>query len=253
MLELTGRSIAEQIAIGQLHFYRREPPVLAPRSQRGPQEELERFQQGQRQAVLQLAALYDRAFAEVGEETASIFAIHAMLLEDEDLVRTITDMIQREGATAEYAVKAAGDALAAAFGAMDSPYMRARSVDMRDISRRMLRALLGRRPKAPLTRPGTILVCEEFFPSEVMELDRRWLVGLAAMRGNVDSHTAHLLRAYHIPGMIELDLSPDLEWEGQIGLMDGFDNKLYLDPDRELMEKLRLRYQERGCPVGCGT
>ena len=32
-----------------------------------------------------------------------------------------------------------------------------------------------------------------------------------------------------------------------------FDNKLYLDPDRELMEKLRLRYQERGCPVGCGT
>ena len=158
MLELAGRSIAEQIAIGQLHFYRREPPVLAPRSQRGPQEELERFQQGQRQAVLQLAALYDRAFAEVGEETASIFAIHAMLLEDEDLVRTITDMIQREGATAEYAVKAAGDALAAAFGAMDSPYMRARSVDMRDISRRMLRALLGRRPKAPLTRPGTILV-----------------------------------------------------------------------------------------------
>lgn len=108
MLELAGRSIAEQIAIGQLHFYRREPPVLAPRSQRGPQEELERFQQGQRQAVLQLAALYDRAFAEVGEETASIFAIHAMLLEDEDLVRTITDMIQREGATAEYAVKAAG-------------------------------------------------------------------------------------------------------------------------------------------------
>lgn len=41
-----------------------------------------------------------------------------------------------------------------------------------------------------------------------MELDRRWLVGLAAIRGNEDSHTAHLLRAYHIPGMIELDLSP---------------------------------------------
>lgn len=57
-------------------------------------------------------------------------------------------------------------------------------------------------------------------------------------------------RAYHIPGMIELDLSPDLEWEGQIGLMDGFDNKLYLDPDRELMEKLRLRYQGAGLPRG---
>ena len=123
MLELTGRSIAEQIAIGHLRFYRREPPVLDPCSQRSPQEELERFHQGQRQSVLQLAALYDRAFAEVGEETASIFAIHAMLLEDEDFVRTITDMIQREGATAEYAVKAAGDALAAAFGAMDSPYI----------------------------------------------------------------------------------------------------------------------------------
>ena len=72
------------------------------------------------------------------------------------------------------------------------------------------------------------------------------------MRGNVDSHTAHLLRAYHIPGMIELDLSPDLEWEGQIGLMDGFDNKLYLDPDRELMEKLRLRYQGGAAPWAAG-
>lgn len=74
MLELAGRSIAEQIAIGQLHFYRREPPVLAPRSQRGPQEELERFQQGQRQAVLRWLPSTSRAFAEVGEETASIFA-----------------------------------------------------------------------------------------------------------------------------------------------------------------------------------
>lgn len=113
--------------------------MLAPRSQRGPQEELERFQQGQRQAVLQLAALYDRAFAEVGEETASIFAIHAMLLEDEDLVRTITDMIQREGPRAEYAVKAAGDAPGRRLWSDGQPLYAARSVDMQDISRRMLR------------------------------------------------------------------------------------------------------------------
>ncbi len=236
-----------QIAFGRLRFFQRNIPDVAECSQLSWEEEQRRFLAAQHQAVLELAALYDRASHQVGEGTAAIFAIHAMLLEDEDLVRSIQTVIRDRQATAEYAVRAVGQSFAASFAAMDSPYMRARAVDIRDISRRVMIRLLGRRPQNPLREGPAILVADEFLPSEVMDLDHRRLLGLIARRGSVDSHTSMLLRAYGIPAMNEVALEP--EWDGHLALMDVFEHRLYLDPDREVTEMLRSRYQAGGKPV----
>lgn len=244
-----GKAIQDQIAYGRLRFFQRSSPELAKYSQLEQAEEEKRFRRAQHQAVLQLAALYDRAYRQVGEGIASVFAIHAMLLEDEDYVENIRSLIWDQGTTAEYAVQSVGTAFGAAFAGMESPYMRARAADIRDISRRVLYILLDRKPPAPRGEGPAILVADEFLPSEVMELDRRRLLGLVARKGSVDSHTAILLRAYHIPAIAEVELSP--EWDGHLALLDGFDHRLYLDPDQETVEQLRLRYQAGGKPTEC--
>lgn len=66
-----------------------------------------------------------------------------MLLEDHDYVETVRGLINGQSVTAEYAVQMAEISFSAAFAAMDNPYMRARAVDIRDISQRVLRALMG--------------------------------------------------------------------------------------------------------------
>ena len=172
-----------------------------------------------------------------------------MLLKDGDFTGTVHTLIRDEGVTAEYAVQRAGSYFAAVFSAMDSPYMQARATDFRDISRRVIRALMGGWP-APSLREPAILVADEFLPSEVLAFKHK-LLGLIARKESLDSHTSMLLRAYHIPAMVDMDL--DEAWEGHPALMDGHQGRVYLDPEQALMEALRERYQAGGRPELCAV
>ena len=235
-----GKSILGQLVLGRLQFFSRAIPQLTCQSQLGSSAEEARFQRAQQEAILELADFYDQAAEEVGEKTASIFAIHAMLLEDDDFTQSVQAMIRTQGVTAEYAVRSVSERLERAFSDMDSPYMRARAKDFLDISRRVIRLLLGMPTVDPLRNRTAILVVDEILPSELMELDRHHLLGLIARRGSVYSHAAQLLRAYHIPAMAEVGLGE--HWEEHMALLDGYAQRLYLDPDQDLIDRLRRRY-----------
>ena len=235
---LTGQSILDQVAFGPLRVYRRQPFQLTPLSQRSSEEEVQRFQTAQHRAVLQLADLYDQAALMVGPQAASIFAIHAMLLEDASFVDSILSIIQTQYSTAEYAVQVAGTSFSAAFAALDNPYMAARGADLRDISNRVIRLLLGQKTPDPLGNRPAILVSDELLPSEVLALDRKKLLGLVTWHGSVDSHTAMLLRLLNIPGLAQAKVSQ--ECDGHQGILDGFSQHLYLDPDQKLITEMGL-------------
>ena len=172
-------------------------------------------------------------------------ASHALMLDDDDYVDTIRNLIQGQDLPAERAVQLAEDQFAATFSSMDSPYMQARAADIRDISQRVIRNLSGCRLELTMSRPG-ILVTDSFLPSEVMEFDRKRLLGLISWKGSLDSHTSMLMRAYHIPAIVEVDITP--KWEGHLALMDGYTGSVYIDPKREQLEQLREQYQANGRP-----
>lgn len=244
---LSGKAIMDQIVAGRLCFYRRPAPKIQLYTQRDWRNEVNRFRQAQQTAILELNTLYHRALNQVGEGVASIFLIHGMLLEDHDYMETVRTIIQGQSTTAEYAVQMAEVSFSAAFSAMESPYMRARAVDIRDISRRVLRALMGGRQELLMDEPA-ILVSDEYLPSEVMDLDQRRLLGLITRKGSLDSHTAMLVRAYHIPAIVEVDLA--YKQEGHLALMDGYAGRVYVDPEPEILNELRELYQANGRPKG---
>ena len=236
MQTVKGKSVLDQAVVGKLKFCQLAPPRPQPLPALHPREEATRFAQAQRLAVLDLAALYDRASQQIGEETASIFAIHAMLLEDNDFEQSVHRIIREEETCAEWAAWKTGSRLASTFTTMDNLYMRARAGDIRDITYRVIWHLRGERMENPLDDEPTILVADEFLPSEVIELDRSRVVGILARKGSVDSHTALLLRACRIPAMAEVDL--DECWDGHTALLDGTNHQLYLDPDPETLRRL---------------
>jgi len=245
MQVLTGKAIMEQIVAGRLCFYRRPAPQIQLYTLGGCRQEINRFHQAQQTAILELNTLYHRALHQVGEAVASIFLIHGMLLEDHDYVETVRGLIDGQSVTAEYAVQMAEVSFAAAFTAMDSLYMRARAADIRDISQRVLRALMGGRQTLLMDEPA-ILVSDDYLPSEVMDLDQRRLLGLITRKGSLDSHTAMLVRAYHIPAIVEVPLLA--RHEGHLALMDGYTGSVYIDPEQGQLDILRELYQANGRP-----
>ena len=244
---LSGKAIMEQIVAGRLCVYRRPAPQVQLYTLGDWRQEINRFHRAQQLAILELNTLYHRALNQVGEGVASIFLIHGMLLEDHDYVETVRGLINGQGVTAEYAVQMAEISFSAAFSAMDSPYMQARSADIRDISQRVLRALMGGRQTLLMDEPA-ILVSEDFLPSEVMDFDQRRLLGLITRKGSLDSHTAMLVRAYHIPAIVEVDLIP--KGEGHLAVMDVYTGNIYVAPGPEQLHQLRELYQANGRPKG---
>lgn len=240
-----GSAIVKQIAAGPLFFYHRPCLQVAEHSLLTPEEELARFSRAQQQAVTRLESLREQADAQIGPDAAAIFSIHAMLVEDEDLTYAVQDAILHQNATAEWAILSTSRGYAQALADLPDPYMQARAADIRDVARQILAPMMGFRTAVPLQAPS-IVVADQFLPSEILSMGRR-VLGLVSLRGSVNSHTALLLQAYHIPAIIGLELEES--WKGHPALLDGHTGILYLDPDRSLLEELRQRHQTDGAPL----
>jgi len=231
-----GTPIVAKHAIGRLHFLPRDFSQPRQDTRLSREAEWERFLRAQKLGVLELAGLYDRAVREVGESVASIFAIHAMLLEDEELTEMVRRRILDQGTSAEYAVWKTGTDVAASFRDLDDTYMKAREADILDIANRVLCGLSGGSREVEPEEP-VVLVADFLLPSEVMEFNRDGkLAGVISRKGNPDSHTGHLLQAYNICSVVGAELE-DI-WEGHIALLDGCTGEICLDPDGQTVERI---------------
>ena len=235
----TGKSIWDGIAIGRLRWFQKREVQAQSISGLTPEEELERFEQARARAQAQLRSLHESAVGEVGEDNAAIFEIHQMMLEDEDYVDAVKGILDSQGATAEYAVTATGENFAAAFAAMEDPYMQARSADVKDISRRVVNILTGTGAGAVQGDEPAILMADDLTPSETVQMDKSKLLGFITRGGSTNSHTAILARTMGIPALIGVDF--DESWDGQLAILDGYNHCVYVDPAPELLAAMEAK------------
>ena len=238
----TGKSILNGIAIGPLRVYRKAEVRTSQVSGLTPAQEWARFEAACGRAREQLAALYEKALDEVGEDNAAIFEIHRMMLEDEDLLEAVKGIIDTQGTTAEYAAAATGENFSAAFAAMDDEYMRARAADVKDVSRRVVNILAGLEEESPQDSLPVILVADDLTPSETVQLDKTRLLGFITRQGSANSHTAILARTMNIPALIGVDF--DESWDGRTAILDGYSHCVYIDPAQELLAAMEARRRD---------
>ena len=143
MYTIQGKGVSKGVANGPVYFYRRGGGEIVKTAVADAAAEKQRFENARSTAMEQLAALYEKAVAEVGEEGAALFEAHQMMLEDLDYIDGINDMIEGEGVNAEYAVSQVAEQFAAMLAAMDDAYMQARAADVKDISNRVIGILQG--------------------------------------------------------------------------------------------------------------
>ena len=171
-------------------------PEVAETPSGSPEEERRRLAAA-RDAVREDLAAAGRALA--GPE-AEIFDAHRMLLDDAALVTPAEQRIA-DGEAAGVAWRAAAQQAAAAFRALDDPYLRERAVDVEDVARRVLARLAGVSGGAVLRDPGIVLA-GELTPGEAAALDPQRALGLVTARGGATGHAAIVARALGIPAVI---------------------------------------------------
>ncbi|MDR2759399.1 MAG: phosphoenolpyruvate--protein phosphotransferase, partial [Spirochaetaceae bacterium] len=185
-------------------------------------------------------ALYEKTKAEIGEEDANIIDVQRMILEDGDFFEAVEDLIKNESCRAAHAVARAGKQFADFFAGLEDPYMKARSADMADVSRRIVGLLLGRRESFVLHEPS-VVVAEDLSPSETLQLDKALIRAFVTRRGSTNSHTAILARTYKIPSLVQAEIPFDDDMNGKTMAVDGHEGVVYLEPDEETHRRLETR------------
>ena len=244
MVIVTGKSVFGGIKIGKLAFLKKGKQRVERRHVMDTEAEITRFENAKLEAIKQLQDLYQKALKDVGEENASLFEIHEIMLEDLDYNESILHIIRGQEVNAEYAVSTTADNFARMFSTMDDAYMRGRAADIVDISERLVNILSGVKQAGVITDEPVIVAADDLVPSETVQLDKKKVLGFATMYGSVNSHTAILARTMNIPAIIGLGENLKGEYDGAPAIIDGFEGKLYINPDKRTLEIMKQKQAE---------
>lgn len=242
-----GKSVFGGVAIGKISVYQKKEQQVKRVKTDNPDQEMVRYESAKAEGIRQLQGLYDKALKEVGEANAAIFEVHQMMMEDDGYNESVENIIRSQGVNAEYAVATTGDNYAQMFSSMDDDYMRERAADVRDISERILTILNGESSGTVDGDEPKIIVAEDLAPSETVQLDKDKVLSFVTVKGSLNSHTAILARTMAIPALVNTALSLSDELDGKLGIVDGANGILYVDPDVETLEEMKKRQAEDLC------
>lgn len=243
MEHFLGKSIYNGIAIGKILMYSKTKQTVKREKIIEVNQEISRYEDAKKEAVRQLEQLHEKALQQVGEADAFIFEAHAMMLEDEDFNDSVYNMIKSDCVNAEFAVATTGDNFATMFEQMEDEYFRARAVDIKDVSERLITILQGGDLNRNLLVEPVIVVAEDLTPSETVQMDKEKLLAFVTRLGSSNSHTAILARTMNIPALIQVSI--DDAWNGKMAIVDGRDGSIYIDPDEETLSRFQKEKEKQ--------
>lgn len=244
MREYSGKSVYGGIAIGPIKVIKKDNSQVKRIHITDTEAEVNRFVQAKHNSKEQLEKLYEKAVLEVGEANAAIFDIHNMMLDDLDYIESIENVIRTQSVNAEYAVALTGDNFSEMFSAMDDDYMKARASDVKDISERIIRNLAKIEDINSSFDESVIIVADDLAPSETVQLDKEKVLSFVTVHGSSNSHTAILAKTMNIPSVINCPVEIDSDIDGAFGIVDGYNGKLYIEPDESIISAMKKRQQE---------
>ncbi|QSN61532.1 phosphoenolpyruvate--protein phosphotransferase [Caballeronia sp. M1242] len=200
---LAGVCAAPGIAVGKLVRWD-DQEIVPPEQASGPSAAESRALDkaiAQVDADLEVTVRTASQRGAVGE--AGIFAVHRVLLEDPTLVDAARDLISL-GKSAGFAWREAIRAQIALLNNVNDALLAERAADLRDIEKRVLRALGLTNTAARALPEEAVLAAVEFTPSDLASIDRTRVTALVMSRGGATSHAAIIARQIGIPALVAI-------------------------------------------------
>jgi phosphotransferase system enzyme I (PtsI) len=250
-------AVAPGIAEGKvlLHFQEEESIPFRDLIEEELDAEVSRFEGALLATRKELMELQERLSETTGAGDASIFDAHLLVLEDPSLIDEVLKGIRIGKHNAEFAFQSVTHRFAKNLASIDDPYLRERAVDLEDVSRRVIRHLLGKSGQRLTGHDRNhIIVADELTPSDTATLNRDNVAGFITEKGSRTSHTAIMARALGIPAVVGLEKICSNLANGDVVLMDGYSGKVILNPSAATLERYqRLAEEKEHIEEGLGT
>ena len=190
-------------------FCENESPSLPTErtSGRNYENELDRFQAALATVSQRLDEVKTRVAKEIGPAEAEIFTTQQMILQDEQLIKSVLVGLREENLSSEAAVHRTLSAFESRLRAVASDTLRERASDISEVKRRLLEVLGHGTPGFRCSHyvcrrgRGRIVAARELTPRLTVDLDTDHVQGFVTEHGGLTSHAAILARALGIPAV----------------------------------------------------
>lgn len=244
-LQLPGHGASRGSALGRARV--RLPHALEVVEQRiaanAVEKELRRLHDAVDSTRGEMHTLRERLHGALVKEVGEFLDLHALLLDDPELLHGLDELIRAGRYTADYALRLQRDRLAAVFDGMDDPYLKSRMDDLDHVIGR-IHAHLHKRAGGPKGVAGDILISDNVAPSELAQLQAQGVVAIVTAAGSTLSHSAILARSLHMPLVVGANKALQKINDGDVLIVDGASGTIVIEPGPDDLRAYRQRLRE---------
>ncbi|HRZ67476.1 MAG TPA: phosphoenolpyruvate--protein phosphotransferase, partial [Candidatus Omnitrophota bacterium] len=201
-------------------------------------KEIARFEDALIQTRQEILGIQERISDQLGIKHAEIFNAHLLVLEDRTLIEEVITRLKKDLVCVEYIFDDVLKRYMAAFQKVEDEYLKERVADIRDIGKRVLNHLLGKKRETLADiKEKVVLVAYDLSPSDTASLHKKNVIAFATDVGGKTSHTAIMAKALEIPAVVGLKSIKLNVKNGDMLIVDGSNGVVILNPDEETLSK----------------
>lgn len=233
-----GTGASPGIALGRALVIEHSELVIEKKTIENIDEEIQKLESAVKVSKEELTKVKEKALAELGEHEAEIFEAHLLVLEDPELIGSAISKIRDEKVNADYALNEIKEMFVAMFESMDNEYMRERAADIKDVTNRVLRHILGIKvvDLAGLDEE-VVLIAHDLTPSDTATMNKNMVLGFLTDIGGRTSHTAIMARTLEIAAVVGLNDITKKVKDGDYIVFNGDTGEVIVNPYEETKAK----------------
>ena len=229
---ITGLKLSEGIGFGSIFISTRAEIEVSETTIDKAQvdKEISAYKESIQHAHIQLRQLRENVGSHLDEDSAAIFDAHIMMLDDpgfnEQIINNINNLYN-----AQKAIQEAGKSYITKFESLDSEYMKARALDVKDICMRLIANIQGvaLTDLTEVDQP-VVVVADELTPSASAQLDSKYVKGIITANGGTTSHSAIIARSLNIHEVSGISNIISKVRHGDNVIIDGYSGDVILEP-----------------------
>ena len=238
---LQGIAASDGIAIAKVYTLTEPDLTVTKVTVEDSEKEVSRLDDALAASIKDVELIKETALKNIGEEEAQVFDAHLMVLSDPELIGQVKDSITSNKVNAESALKEVTDMFITIFEGMeDNPYMQERAADIRDVTKRVLANLLGKKlPNPASINEEVIVIAHDLTPSDTAQLDKNFVKAFVTNIGGRTSHSAIMARTLEIAAVLGTNNITELVKDGDVLAVSGITGEVVINPSEEQIAEFK--------------
>jgi phosphotransferase system enzyme I (PtsI) len=239
-----GIGVSPGIAIGRAVIVEKRVASVyrVPIRDEEVEAEVSRFTESLEKTRDELLDLKLKVSRSMGDEYASIFEAHAMIVSDPSFADKVAQKIENEQVNAEWALAEVQEELQARFASFDDEYLRERVADVKDVAERVLVHLQGvAHHDLSEIAHDVVIIADDLTPSDTVHFNRRPIVGFATEAGGRTSHTSIIAKSLFMPAVIGVPRLTRIVDNDELIIVDGYEGTIVVNPTPAMVAEYESR------------